>query len=144
MQFPVYVPRPVRAHISAILESDQGWHAALDIAEAKVSEFDSLRKVWGNSSKVLDDIRRQEKEAVEHRDRLYVDVACLHRLAGDARMQPAYADLDRVLITNEHLADFIHAAWAARMNYGSQRDSLKKSPIGCKRLESWPMRSPTP
>lgn len=129
MDFPSYVPNGVRTSMAARLEGDSweptGWILTLAKAEAEVQRFDSLLSRYSNDPDALAGIRVQRLEAVQHRDHMAAEVACLQRLVHDARMQAAYARLVGALTTDEQLSGFIYAAWAARMDYGKHRDRAK-------------------
>lgn len=125
MDFPSYVPHAVRVSMANRLDGPEGWLQVLAKADAEVQKFEFLQSRYVNDPNALDGIRLQRIDAVQHRDHLAAEVACLQRLVGDERMQPAYAKLAGALTTDEQLSGFIYAAWAARMDYGKHRDRAK-------------------
>ncbi len=132
MNFPAYVPAPVRAHITALLDGDKrepfGWVSALASAEEQLSKIE--RAIEGKTQRAeieyLPSLREQKAEAVKHRDMLANNVECLRRLAHDERMSDAFELLTSEFSNNEHWRGFIYAAWAARMDYKHYRERLER------------------
>jgi len=133
MDFPAYVPAAVRAHITTLIEGDSwepmGWQESLASAERRLAEIDGKIEScmrWGKDD-YLPGLRKERAEAVAHRDRLAGDVDCLQRLAQDARMRRAYALLTREFADDRQWRDFIHSAWAARVDFAEYRDRVKRA-----------------
>ncbi|MGC9456621.1 MAG: hypothetical protein ACP5DC_03770 [Halothiobacillaceae bacterium] len=124
MNCPDFVPEAARSYISALLEGDSwepmGWRAVLDSAEEALS---SLKSNGTNT----DEQRKQIAEAKAHRDEVADSVACLERLAIDERMKKPYQLLAEEFTENQQWERFIHAAWAARMDYSKYRDRVKRA-----------------
>lgn len=120
MNYPDFVPEAARSYLSSLLEGDssgpEGWRAVLVSAEKTLG---SLRD--GNSN------RKEIAEAKAYRDGVADSVACLERLAADARMKDPYDLLTVEFAENRQWERFIHAAWAARMDYSKYRDRLKRA-----------------
>lgn len=134
MEFPIFVPAPIQAHIEAILEGEPergipGYIRLLDEAKQKLDAVtESLnRKSICGEVEYLDGLRLQKLEAMAHHDRLTGDVDCMQRLAKDLRMRDGYAMLSSVVEDDEQQRGFIHAAWAARIDYSKYRDRLKQA-----------------
>jgi hypothetical protein len=133
MDFPAYVPAAVRAHITTLIEGDSwepmGWQESLDSAERQLAEIDGQIEScirWGKDD-YLPGLKKERAEAVAHRDSLAGDVDCLRRLAHDARMREAFALLTGEFTVDEQWRNFIHAAWAARVDYSKYRDRRKRA-----------------
>lgn len=133
MEFPAYVPAAVRAHITTLLDGDdwepRGWVANLADAEKRLEEIEAAIETKTRLGEVeyLDSLRKQKVEAVEYRDMVAGNVDCLHRLAHDPRMQGAYAKLTQEFTQDEQWSRFIHAAWAADIDYSKYRERLKRT-----------------
>ena len=130
MKFPSYVPNAVRVSMAARLEGDRiepaGWITALASAEAELLRVQQIQQDYRHDEAVSNTLRIECAEAIEHRDLLAAEVACCQRLVHDARMQPAYALLVSLPnVTDAHLSGFIHAAWAARVDYAKRRAQVK-------------------
>ena len=140
MDFPAYVPAAVREHISRYLEGEQerdipGYFQLLDSANEKVADYE--RAISGYGSKwrgfelandpYLEQLRKCKAEANKHRDMLAGDVDCLKRLGNEDRMRHAFALLTREFTEDGHWRSFIHAAWAARVDFAKYRDRLKRA-----------------
>ena len=121
MEFPSYVPNAVRESMARRLEGRDSWSDSLESANATLKRLEQRRA----DDPQDDALRIEHAESVAHRNHLAAEVACLQRLVHDGRMQPAYARLVGALTTDEQLSGFIHAAWAARMDYGKHRESMK-------------------
>ena len=132
MDFPAYVPAAVRTYIQGLLCGDQwepmGFHASLMSAESRLTEIEGAIKARILLGELgdLDSLRKQKSEAAEHRNGLASEVACLRRLSQDSRMRDAFALLTREFSHDTEWRQFIHAAWAARMNFQMYRDQLKR------------------
>ncbi|MBA0922258.1 MAG: hypothetical protein H0Z21_03590, partial [Nitrosospira sp.] len=132
MDFPAYVPAPVRAHITAHLDGDKwepfGWTAALASADEELSKIE--RAIEGKTRRGeienLFSLLEQKTEAVKHRDMVANEVECLQRLALNPRMREAFDLLASEFSNDEQLCSFIHSAWAARMDYKYYRERLKR------------------
>lgn len=133
MDFPAYVPAAVRAHITTLIKGDswvsQGWAASLATAEEELSRIDqdietSLHR--GEDDR-LSSLRIEKADALAHRNGLASAVDCLYRLAHDSRMADAFAVLTREFIDDQQWRDFIHAAWAAQMNFKPYRERLTRA-----------------
>lgn len=130
MEFPSYVPNAVRVSMAGWLEGDSrhltGWISMLARAEAKLLRIQREREICRHDEAMSNKLRVEHAEATAHRDDLAAEVNCCQRLVHDARMQPAYALLVSLpKVTDADLSGFIHAAWAARMNYAKYREQLK-------------------
>jgi hypothetical protein len=129
MEFPSYVPHAVRVSMAARLEGDRieasGWISALANAEAELLRVQQMQQDHTHDKDVSNKLRIEFTKATEHRDLLAAEVGCLQRLAYDARMQSAYARLVNLPdVTDANLCGFIHAAWAAMLNYTKYRDRM--------------------
>lgn len=124
MNHPDFVPEAARSYLSSLLEGDSwepmGWRAVLVSAEEVLS---CLKSNVTNT----DEQRKQIAEAQAHRDEVADSVACLERLAADARMKDPYQLLTNEFTENQQWERFIHAAWAARMDYSKYRDRVKRT-----------------
>ena len=133
MDFPAYVPAAIRAHITTLIEGDswesQGWAASLANAEETLARIDREIETYvrRGADDYLPSLMIQRAEALAHRDRLAGDVGCLRRLAHDFRMRDAFALLTREFTDDMQWRSFIHAAWAARVDFTKHRDQLKRA-----------------
>lgn len=133
MDFPVYVPAAVRAHITTLIEGNswepQGWATFLASAEESLSIIEREIETYlrRGEDDYLPSLRIQKAEALAHRDRLAGDVDCLLRLAHDAQMRDAVALLTREFTDDKQWRNFIGAAWAARGDFAKYRDRLKRA-----------------
>jgi hypothetical protein len=129
MKFPQYVPDVIRKKIGAMLDGDDwepmGWHDALDSAEERLAKIEADSRRENSTRECMDSLRKQRKEAEEHRNTLEKYVSCLHRLATDPRMKAVYERLAEEFVDDEHWKGFIHAAWAAEVEFYKYRDQLK-------------------
>ena len=134
MEFPAYVPAAVRTNIARYLEGESGgsipgYVELLAGAEEQLAKIE--RAIEGRRKRGDDDylpsLNDQRAEALKHRDMLSNDVACLQRLAHDARMREAFALLTREFTEDQQWGGFIFSAWVGRIDYGSYRDRLKRS-----------------
>lgn len=126
MDFPSYVPNAVRVSMTTRLEGDQhispGWISALASAEAELLRVEQMQKEYAHDEAVSNTLRVEFAKAKEFRDQLAAEVACCHRLVQDRRMQSAYAHLMNLPdVTDSQLSGFIHAAWAAMIDYTKYR-----------------------
>ena len=129
MKFRSYVPQAVRVSTDLWLEGkgykQNGLNSALAKAEADLLRIEQQRDKWANDETRSNQLRIEQANATNHRDDLAADVACLQRLVHDPRMQPAYAKLANLPnVTDDDLSGFIHAAWAARIDYTAYRDAM--------------------
>ena len=129
MDFPSYVPNAVRVSLAARLEGDRiepsGWISALTSAEDNLLRIQRLQDKWRHDEAMSTNLRIEHAEATEHCDQLAAEVACCQRLVHDARMQPAYVRLVSLpTVTDAYLSGFIHAAWAAMIDYSQYRDRI--------------------
>lgn len=133
MEFPGYVPAAVRVYITALLNGDkwepQGFAASLASAEQQLSEIEQALEMLIRRREIehLEGLRRQKTEAIKRRDWLAGDVDCLRRLIHDGRMQNAYALLTFEFSADEQWRGFVHAAWAARVDFKDYREGLKRA-----------------
>ena len=132
MDFPAYVPAPVRAHISALIEGDstepKGWAASLANADESITRIDRDIATYTlrGEADYLFRLKIQKAEAQVHRNRLVADVECLHRLGIDPRMRDAFALLTTEFTVDQEWRSFTYAAWAARVDFKKHRDRLKR------------------
>ncbi len=129
MDFPSYVPNAVRVSMAARLEGDRiepsGWISALESAEVELLRVQQMQQDCAHDQAESNTLRIEFAKATEQRDQLAAEVACCQRLVHDSRMQPAYARLMSLPnVTDTHLSGFIHAAWAAMINYTKYRDRM--------------------
>lgn len=135
MDYSSYVPEVVRVDIQSRIYGDsnnrQGWSASLASAE------NSLRRADANLAEALshgnqysiNELRVEKAQAQEHRDGMASEVACLNRLAHDARMESAYTTLSKEFTTDDQWRNFTHAAWAARVDYSKFRNRKKQAEL---------------
>ena len=134
MDFPAYVPAAVRAHITNYLEGERdrsipGYIELFATAERQLTEINGKIEScirWGKDD-YLPGLRKKMAEAAEHRDRLSTDVDCLRRFAHDSRMRDAFALLTREFTDDKQWREFIHAAWAAKIDFSKFRESRKRA-----------------
>ena len=134
MKFPAYVPKAVREKITQYLEGESdrdipGYVDLLKSAEVKLAEIERNIKeqIRRGKNECLPSLRDQRAEAVEHRDYLFKDVACLRRLAEDLRMGDAFKRLQDEFTNDEQLRAFIVSAWVSWVDYGRYRAKLKRA-----------------
>uniref|UniRef100_UPI00405580DB hypothetical protein n=1 Tax=Orrella sp. TaxID=1921583 RepID=UPI00405580DB len=131
MKFPQYVPDVIRKKIGAMLDGDDwepmGWHDALESAEERLTKIEADLRRKNSTRECMDSLRKQRKEAEEHRDTLKKYVSCLQRLATDPRMKAVYERLSEEFTDDERWKGFIHAAWAAEVDFSKYRDQLKRT-----------------
>lgn len=121
MDFPAYVPVPVREYITKS-------NAQLDEALADTQRrLDEIEQAAGAKDGIPDDLRWEQRKTADHKKRLERLRNCLHRLV-DVSMRDAFA-----LLTLEFGDDdaqyvgFIRAAWEADLDYQQIRESLRKA-----------------
>jgi hypothetical protein len=136
MDFPAYVPAAVRAHITNIVEGEDGLKAALTSAERNLSEIERALAATIRRGKAADPdaLRLQKAEALALRDRLARDLGCLLRLAHDERMQQAFALLTPEISSDEDWVAFIRSAWSAQMNFAESRKRLRAASEQARRI----------
>lgn len=131
MNWPSYVPAAVRAYIETLIDGDQpeqGWAASLTIAKQQLSEIEQeIAARTGRGQSDLASLRQQKTDTTQHRNMLQNNVDCLLRLGHDHRMREPYALLTREVSDDTQWRGFIYSAWAARMDYASYRERLKRA-----------------
>ena len=124
MGYPDFVPDAARSYLSTSLEGNSwepiGWKATL---REKDEYLASLKSGGANT----DEQRRQIAEAQADRDDVANSVACLQRLAQDNRMEEPYQLLSGEFTEDQQWEGFIHAAWAAQLDYSKYRDRVKRT-----------------
>ncbi|MEZ5494202.1 MAG: hypothetical protein R3E61_06340 [Pseudomonadales bacterium] len=121
MDAPDFVPEAAKAYLSVLLLDDDSrlpmsWRTALASAEKELAALKSNN----------DATRREITEAQTHRDELAENVACLERLVQDDRMKEPYQLLSSEFTEDKQWEGFIHAAWAAQLDYSKYRDRVKR------------------
>jgi len=133
MDFPDYVPAAVRKHISARIDGDSresfGLAAALASAERQLVKIEQKLNDRMNSGDLglLDGLRQQKAQAIQHRDWLASDVSCLQRLARDLRMAEVFTILTDQFTDDQQWRNFILSAWAAKIDHSKYREKLKRA-----------------
>jgi hypothetical protein len=135
MDFPEYVPEVVRVDIHSRIYGDDknrhGWSASLASAETSLRNADAIlaTALAQGDQCSINQLRIEKAEAQKHRDGMASEVACLNRLAHDARMKPAYVALSKDFTTDDQWRNFTYAAWAARVDYSKFRDRKKQTEV---------------
>lgn len=134
MKFPAYVPAAVRETITHYLEGEEdrgipGYVGLLASAKAELAKIERAIETQINRGKdeYLPSLRDQRAEAVEHRDYLFKDVACLQRLAKDGEMREAFRLLKSEFSDDRQCGAFIISAWVAWVDYGRYRAKLTRA-----------------
>lgn len=131
MNFPKYVPESVQRHIRSYLEGDE-WvprgleHSLLSAKERLIQIENQIAEVTPDDVE-SNQLRKKKTELTQHHDWLYENVECLKRLAFDERMEEVYESLRLVFDDDEKSVAFIHAAWAARVDFTAYRKKLKRA-----------------
>lgn len=132
MRFPTYVPTVVRAQISTMLdgspEEGAGWRQLLEDAESHLAKIELAieANVPTGIETIQDRLRVLKAEANVERNAVLQDIECVERLVQDARMRDVYSSLASDF-SDSQWRSFIHAAWAARVNYAKYRDRLTQA-----------------
>lgn len=135
MDYPVYVPEVVRVDIHSRIYGDDnnrhGWSASLASAETSLRNADAIlaTALAQGDQHSTNQLRIEKADAQKHRDAMASEVACLNRLAHDARMKPAYVALSNEFTTDDQWRNFTYAAWAARVDYSKFRDRKKQTEV---------------
>lgn len=135
MDFPVYVPEAVRVDIHSRIYGDEsnryGWSTSLASAEASLTNADAnlATALAQRDQNFINELRVKKAEAQKHRDEMAREVACLHRLVHDARMEPAYKALYKEFTSADQWRSFTYSAWAARVDYSKFRERKKQTDV---------------
>ena len=132
MEFAAYVPAAVRVQLADYLEGsdeDDGYVSLLSSTEARLEKVEQAIKdrTQGGEVEGLEGLRQKRANTVQFRDILASAVECLKRLAVDDRMQKAYAALTGEFSSDDQWRNFISSAWAAKVDYASCRERLKRA-----------------
>jgi len=147
MDFPSYVPDGARRFAEHFLQGSaelrsEGYEALLAEWREELAEIDShMRDRSRRSSEQTEisqshqdepaELRKRREQKAEDVQQLESDVAVIRRLIYDERMKEVYR---RLLDTffgeaeKDHKIDqFLHAAWAARIDYTKYRNRLRQA-----------------
>lgn len=105
MDFPAYVPTGARSHIQWTLEGGNSWQG--------VNTFIEEYRINPDATEALAELEQER--------------ACLLRFAHDVRMRDVYAHLQKVVTTDEQIAQFLESAWTAHMDYTPFRKRVRSA-----------------
>jgi len=140
MIFREFVPSAVKAQLSFLMlgnKGTRGYGAIHDEAKSKFNALDqtlTLRIAAGERDG-LDDCRADLRAAKRNLELAQAEVDCLNRFATRDEMKEAFDALGAEFTTDAQWAAFIHAAWAARMDFSKFRDRQKRARDLCSEIK---------
>ena len=141
MQFPNYIPEPIKQQAIHYLEGSdswEGWMICLKEQKEKLFNIDEKIAYWKLSKQdpdyadyQLEKLRTEKLEDEQHLADLDRDINCINRLIHDTSMKETY----RLLIneffgdetTDRKIDQFIFFAWSANINYAKPRESVNNA-----------------
>ena len=131
IDFPAYIPEPVKTHIINYIDplGSDGWAALLVKWRQELLDID--KKISGCSQRKefaeLDNLRIRKAEIGARLTDMEDTIACMLRLSTDARMSDVFTLLLSEISSDCKLSGFIHAAWGARADYAPYRERVKRA-----------------
>jgi len=129
MNFKSFVPASARRYIEeTILGSpdNDGLEKVLANANQRLSEISvSLQKKLQDDGILDSDDLKKKDMAEAYRDQCVGDIAFLHRLGSDLRMEAAYQGLEGIFTNNNQWHRFLHSCWGARIDFHKYRERIK-------------------
>ena len=128
MNFKSFVPAPARRYIEETIRGcpdNDGLEKVLADANQRLSEISvSLQKKLQNDGILNSDDLKNKNMAEAYRDQCAGDIAFLHRLGSDLRMEAAYQGLEDVFTNDNQWRRFLHSCWGARINFHNYRERI--------------------
>lgn len=131
MKFESFVPSPVRVYIEETIrgyENYDGLEKILANANQRLLDISESLHQKLRDDGILDseDIEKKNK-AQAHRDQCVSDIAFLHRLGSDLRMEAAYKALEIIFTTDDQWRRFLHCCWSARIDFNPYRKRMENA-----------------
>lgn len=133
MNFPAYVPVPVRTYISALIDGDPtepfGWASALESANRELLRIDLAIEECAaiGEPEQLPELRARRAKTEAHRDEIMGSIECVRRLGSDPRMREVFGLLIKEIVDDQQWRSFISAAWVAKIDFGRYRDRHRRA-----------------
>lgn len=141
MNFPLYIPEPIKQQATHYLDGSDSWHGyrtSLKEEKEKLSEINERITYWklpkqdaDYAEHRLEELRTEKIECEQRIEELDREINSISRLIYDGSMTEVYR-----LLINEFYGDesadrkidqFIFFAWSANINYAKPREATKKA-----------------
>jgi len=128
MNFKSFVPAPARRYIEETIRGcpdNDGLEKVLADANQRLSVISvSLQKKLQDDGILNSDDLKKKNMAQAYRDQCAGDIAFLHRLGSDLRMEAAYQGLEGVFTNDNQWRRFLHSCWGVRIDFHKYRERI--------------------